>query len=358
MVAHIALLIAGYSAVSNTGWWTQTVDFFATYPAMLLAVAGVGLLVMVVVTSIRAARRKLRYESWHLIHLYAYLGVGLALPHQLWKGADFISSPLTTAYWWTLWIVALACVLCYRLLLPLVRSMRHDLRVVQVAPDGTRGVGVVLEGRALDKLGARAGQFFVFRFLAGPGWTRGNPFSLAFAPTNTHLAIAARVVGDGTRRMARMKPGTRVLIEGPYGTMTGEARTGRKLLMLGAGAGVAPLVSLLQSEPWAPGEATLVTRDHSPEEALLTGPIEDLITGRELRWYRLDGPRTASGSTWRPKTYERWSGGDLLRSMVSGPISAYDVFLCGPPVWMDSLRADLKALGVPDERIHHESFEI
>ena len=27
------------------------------------------------------------------MHLYAYLGVGLAIPHQLWTGADFTSSP-------------------------------------------------------------------------------------------------------------------------------------------------------------------------------------------------------------------------------------------------------------------------
>ena len=57
---------------------------------MLLATAGTALLVMVVVTSVRAARRRLRYESWHLLHLYAYLGVGLALPHQLWTGTDFV----------------------------------------------------------------------------------------------------------------------------------------------------------------------------------------------------------------------------------------------------------------------------
>ena len=58
---------------------------------MLLAAAGTVCLVMVVVTSVRAARRRLRYESWHLLHLYAYLGVGLALPHQLWTGQEFLS---------------------------------------------------------------------------------------------------------------------------------------------------------------------------------------------------------------------------------------------------------------------------
>ena len=59
---------------------------------MLLAARAAPLcLVMVVVTSIKAARRRLRYESWHLLHLYAYLGVGLALPHQLWTGQQFLA---------------------------------------------------------------------------------------------------------------------------------------------------------------------------------------------------------------------------------------------------------------------------
>ena len=92
---------------------------------------------MVVVTSVRAARRRLRYESWHLLHLYAYLGVGLALPHQIWTGTDFVSSPAARAYWWTLYAAALGAVLVYRLGLPLVRTLRHRLvvsRVVEEAP--------------------------------------------------------------------------------------------------------------------------------------------------------------------------------------------------------------------------------
>src|SRR4051794_41715456 len=89
MLTHLVLITWGYAAgeLSRTPatLWELTVD----YPGMLLAVAGTACLVMVVVTSVRAARRRIRYESWHLLHLYAYLGVGLALPHQLWTGQDF-----------------------------------------------------------------------------------------------------------------------------------------------------------------------------------------------------------------------------------------------------------------------------
>ncbi len=50
---------------------------------MLLAIAGTAMLFVVAITSVRAARRRLRYESWHLLHLYAYLGVGLAIPDRV-----------------------------------------------------------------------------------------------------------------------------------------------------------------------------------------------------------------------------------------------------------------------------------
>ena len=45
------------------------------------------------------------------LDLYAYLGVGLALPHQLWTGADFLASTASTVYWWTLYAVAAGAVL-------------------------------------------------------------------------------------------------------------------------------------------------------------------------------------------------------------------------------------------------------
>src|SRR5680860_1321906 len=83
MVVHVVAITLGKPATSTAGLWGTIVDFVVNYPGMLLAVAGTAALVMVTVTSIKAARSRLRYESWHLLHLYAYLGVGLALPQPI-----------------------------------------------------------------------------------------------------------------------------------------------------------------------------------------------------------------------------------------------------------------------------------
>ncbi len=357
LAAHIVLLVLGYAAAAAINPFVQLWEFIWDYPGMLLATAGTLLILLVVVTSIRRARRRLRYESWHLLHLYAYLGVGLALPHQLWTGADFLSSPLATAYWWSLWAAAAASVLVFRIGVPLARSARHGLRVSAVERDGDNGVTVTVSGRALHRLGARAGQFFVWRFVDGPGWTRGHPFSLSSAPTARTVAISARIAGDGTQRLTTLRPGTRVLIEGPYGHMTGEARTGTKLLMIGAGAGVAPLVSLLEEQPYAPGDATLVTRDHTPGDALRQEAIDRLIAERGLRHAPLSGPRAPGTSPWLSVSHGAWRGPDLIRYLAPD-LDAYDVYVCGPVPWMRAVTKDLRAAGVATDRIHSESFTI
>jgi predicted ferric reductase len=168
------------------------------YPGMLLATGGTVCLVLVVVTSVKAARRRIRYESWHLLHLYAYLGVGLALPHQLWTGQQFMSSPARTVFWWTAWGVAAAAVLLFRVGLPLRVNLRHRLRVTSVVREAGGVASVYLTGRRLDRLDVEAGQFLSWRFLGRRGWTRANPYSLSAAPDGRSLRITVQAVGDGS----------------------------------------------------------------------------------------------------------------------------------------------------------------
>lgn len=352
---HILLLVLGYAIDAGENPLVQLWDFTWNYAGMLLAVVGTLLILLVGLTSARRARRRLRYESWHLLHLYAYLGVGLAIPHMIWTGGDFVGDAFTSTLWWVMWGLTSTAVIWYRLLRPVIRSQRHRVVVERIEPDGVRGVRVVMRGRRLDRMGVAAGQFLVWRFLDGPGWTRGHPFSLAEAPTADRLVISAQLVGDGTARLTQLRPGTRVLCEGPFGAMTGEERRGQHLLMIGAGFGVAPLVALLQSERYAPGEATLVTRDHEPGAASSRAAIAELVRRRGVRHIELNGARARVGSTWLPATHAGWNGPDVLRSL-GADLDRADVYLCGPDPWADAVARDLRTAGLQRERLHRESF--
>ena len=220
LMAHLVLVTWGYAGGSLTAspamLWNLTVD----YPGMLLATAATLALVMVVVTSVRAARARLRYESWHLLHLYAYLGVGLALPHQLWTGQQLTTSPARTVFWWTAWGVAAGAVLVWRVLLPLAVNLRHRLRVTAVVPEAPGVWSVHVAGRRLDLLRAEPGQFLLWRFLGAPGRSRAHPYSLSSAPDGRSLRITVAAAGDDSSHVAALRPGSRVLVEGPYGRLT------------------------------------------------------------------------------------------------------------------------------------------
>ena len=355
MIAHIVLICAGYAAQQRVNVFVQLWQFVWDYPGMLLATAGTLLLIAVVVLSMRRVRSRMRYESWHLLHLYGYLGAGLAVPHMLWTGADFSGSATATVYWWLLWAATAAAVIVFRVVRPVWRSLTLDLRVDAVEPDGIRGVWVRVRGRGVHRLGAQAGQFFVWRFLDGAGWMRGHPFSVAAAPTGDALTLSAQVIGDGTERLRRLRPGTRVLVEGPFGIMTRPPRTGGRLLMVGAGSGISPLVALLEAEAYPPGGATLVTRDHTAEHGLRRAAIARLVAERGLRHVDLPGARNAVTPTWLPATHAAWTGVGVLRWLVPH-IDDCDVFVCGPDLWQQAVVADLRTAGVASPRIRTESF--
>jgi predicted ferric reductase len=358
MLGHIALVTFGYAATGRVGVLSQLWDLVRTYPGMLLASAGTGLLVAVVVLSVKAARRRLRYESWHLIHLYAYLGVGLALPHQLWTGTDFVSSPAARAYWWTLYAGTLGAVLVFRVGVPVWRTLRHRLEVTGVVEESPGVVSVHLRGRHLHSLPVRAGQFFLWRFLDGEGSSRAHPYSLSAAPHPDVLRITVKDLGDGSRALAGVRPGTRAVIEGPYGRLTADLQSRRRVTLLAAGIGITPMRALLEELRYAPGDATLLYRARSEEELTFRAELDALAKRRGVRVVYLTGRRAVEpgeDGSWRPESLGHFTDAEALRHLVPD-IARHDVFLCGPDGWTAAARAGLRRAGVPDAHVHEERF--
>jgi predicted ferric reductase len=352
MLAHIGLITWGYAAGELAATPGELWDLTVTYPGMLLAAAGTLCLLLVVATSVRAARRRLRYESWHLMHLYAYLGVGLALPHQLWTGQDFLASPARTVFWWTSWAAAAGAVLVWRVALPLIRSTRSALWTTAVTAEGDGVVSVTMAPRRGRQITAEAGQFFSFRFLAGTGWTRAHPYSLSAAPDGQRLRITVAEVGDGSAALRGLRPGTRVLVEGPYGRLSERARTRRRVALIGAGVGITPLRALAEGLSYAPGEVAVLQRYR--DRPLFQREFEQLATDRGLQMFWLPGHRRAPGS-WLG---EGVGAADDLTALTwwLPDIADRDVYICGPRPWAADVERTLEAAGVPTDHVHVESF--
>jgi predicted ferric reductase len=355
LLAHIALITLGYALADRTDVVHETWTLATSYGGMLLAFAGTAALTAVTVTSVKVARAKLRYESWHLLHLYAYVGVGLSVPHEIWTGTDFTSSRLAQTYWWSVYAVAAGAVLVFRIGMPVWRTLRHGIRVLSVVRESPDVVTVHLGGRGLHRLPVQAGQFFVWRFLDGPGWSRGHPYSLSAAPRHDRVQITAKDLGDGSGRLAGLRPGTPVLIEGPYGRLTGEHRVGDRVAMVACGIGITPMRALLEDLPYAPGDATLVYRARSQPDLIFREELERLADERGISVHYLTGPRVKNRASWLPRGAAKWSDRDALLRMVPD-LQHTDVFVCGPDAWMDAVVTAARQAGLPDDQLHQERF--
>jgi predicted ferric reductase len=359
LLVHIALIIIGYAGGPDkvvSGGVHTAVDLTLNYPGMLLAVVAFALLVMVVITSVRMARAKLRYENWHLLHLYAYLGVGLSIPHEIWSGADFTASKPARLYWWTMYAVAAGAVIVYRVLLPMLRSRRHQLVVDQVVEEAPGMYSVYMRGHQLHRLRAQAGQFFNWRFKDGPGWTAANPYSLSAAPSRDLLRITVKDQGDGSSRAGYLRPGTPVIIEGPYGRLTGDVRTQAKVTLIASGIGITPLRALLEGLDYRPGDATLIYRARNAESIAFEAELNELADRRGAQIFYSVGPRLAVDEpTWLPQSAAHLSDDEALLQLVPD-IARHDVYICGAPAWMEAAHDAALAAGVPIEQIHLERF--
>lgn len=346
-VVHTLLIIWGYAVTAHTNVIHQTRTLIVSYADVLMATVGLGLLVAVGVTSARAARRRLGYETWHLLHLYTYLAVALIFSHQFATGADFISNAPARWLWSVMYILVAALLLWYRLLVPVYRALRYPMYVAEVRHENADTVSVYVTGPSIRRWGAESGQFFRWRFLNRELWWAANPYSLSAAPRPDLLRITVKMGGEHSRALLSLTPGTRVFAEGPYGAMTQDRRRRRKVLLIAGGVGITPLRALFESLPGSPGDVTLVYRARTEQDLVLRSEIESIAQQRGSRVHYLTGPS-------RTDHHDHLSAERLNRLMPD--LREQDVYLCGPETMMAATRTSLIKAGVPRRHIHHESF--
>lgn len=343
IAAHGALIAIGYGQAARTGPLRELGMLLTSYPGVLAATAGFVLLAMAGATSYRVARAKMRHETWWAVHLYVYLGLALSFSHQLSTGAAFVAQPAARIWWISIWLATAGVVIAYRIGLPIWRSVYHRLRVVAVHAEAPGVVSLVLRGHRLDRLAVAGGQFLQWRFLRRGLWWQAHPYSLSALPTRSHMRVTVKDLGDHSGELARLPPGTRVAIEGPYGAFTSRVRSRDAVLLVGAGVGVTPLRALLEDLP-AQVDVEVVLRASAEEDLVLEREVAELVRRRGGRLHRLVGPRSAI-------RLDRAS----LRRLVPD-VAGRDVYICGPSGFSEGVRRAVRACGTPPAQVHHEAF--
>ncbi len=348
IVAHVILTVWGYALLDKLSLPNEISTMLGggIYPGMITATIGTGMLLAVVATSIVIARRRLRYEWWYAVHLLAYGGIALSWFHEIPTGNELVLSRLAADYWRALYVVTLALIVIWRLLVPLAGALRYGLRVAEVTNEGPGVVSLHITGRNIHRLGARAGQFFLWRFLARGAWGTAHPFSLSAAPDGGSLRITVKGLGDHSGRIGQIEPGTRVLAEGPFGIFTNDRRHGDKAVLIAGGIGITPIRALLEAMG---GDLIVLYRVVADADVIFRDELDALCAERGAALHYLVGDHLGAGRDLLGPAH--------LLDLVPD-ITERDVFLCGPPAMADFIRKNVREARVPRRQVHAERFAL
>jgi predicted ferric reductase len=346
VLLHPTFVLLGYSKLDRISFLAEIPNLAGQMPVLLGMIAA-GLVVVVAGLSVRIARRRLSYEAWHTVHLLVYVIVTLGLVHQVYEGSAFKTNVLTQVYWWGLWAFALGALLVGRVLTPLIRNARHQLKVAAVVPEADDVVSVYVTGQDLGRLQARAGQFFLWRFLGHNRWWQVNPWSLSAAPDGRSLRLTAKGIGATSAGLRGLPIGTRVFAEGPYGAFTADRRVTGKSLLIAGGIGVTPIRSLMEDEHLT-GDVVVLYRVRDRAEAVLLGEMHNIASVRGQHLHLLTGRTTAENQPFSPAALA-----ELVPDIVER-----DVFVCGPAGMTGAVLRSLRELKVPARQLHAEVFRL
>ncbi len=350
LLVHTVLITVGYALVDGVSVGSETTRLLDSYPGIVTATIGTAVLVIVVISSLIIVRRRLPYEGWYALHLATYAGIALAYAHQLPTGNEFAANPAQRDYWIALYVATLVLLGAYRVARPAIRGLRHRLRVESVTVEGPGVVSVRIVGRQLDRLGARAGQFLMWRFLTPGRWWQSHPFSLSAAPDEQSLRITVKDVGSFTHGLAGLTPGARVFAEGPFGTFAAASRRRPRVALIAGGIGITPLRALYEELEGGPGDVALIYRVISDEDLVFRDELERLAAAREWELFFAVGDHRA------PEGASLLSPEHLLGLVPD--LAARDVYLCGPVGMMETVRRSLRQAGVPGRQVRTERFAL
>jgi ferredoxin-NADP reductase len=150
----------------------------------------------------------------------------------------------------------------------------------------------------------------------------------------------------------QLRPGTRLLLDGPHGSYR-PRRHAERFVLIAGGIGITPIISLLRTAADA--------GDHRPfmlvygslrwEEVTFREELEELEQRLDLRVVHVltEPPPEWGGEAGFVDT-------DLLARHLPAQLGRAEVFLCGPPPMLSAALDGLERLGVAPEHVHAEQF--
>lgn len=361
LLTHAALIAASRATISRAtalGLFWPVPRWSITFGVIALTLGTATLLVTVF--------KRQSHEMFIYVHRLFGIAFLFATLHMLGTPG----TPLPTEV--KLYLAALAggglLSFAYRSLFGSVLVRRHDYVVAKINELDPTVVEITMEPVA-EPLEFVPGQFVYVTFYSNtfaaqfhpvsirsqgelavvtvrPGDARDqfHPFSITSPPGERRLKVTVKAVGDFTRALHALDEGAAARIEGPYGRFSYLHSRNPAQVWIAGGIGVTPFLSMARGLEPTGRHIDLFYGFKDLDHAYF---LEELagIAQRKPGLRLIEVPEDSNG----PISI------DQVEKMT-GDLGGKDIFLCGPPAMIESLRRQIRDRGVPDAQVHFERF--
>lgn len=286
----------------------------------------------------------LSYQLWLTTHKLLGIPLVFALLHVLLTESDTTSN-LTLRYYLLIWIWLAIFAYCYRTLFGkyLIHKTKYSIAEIDRLGDVIYLVMTPLKSPLIFK----PGQFIFLKIISPSHKQEVHPFSITSAPEGPTLTVAAKMLGDYTATLPTIELDSIVEVEGPYGTF-GEIRGNQSnQIWVAGGIGIAPFLSMLKSLP--KNSSQIIHLFYCVKNETEAAFSQDLISyAKQIPNFHPHLALSAKSGRLTAKTI----------SLLTPDIKSNEIFVCGPPPMMTSLRRQFIELGIKDDLIHTEEFSL
>ncbi|WP_429886321.1 ferredoxin reductase family protein, partial [Geoalkalibacter halelectricus] len=349
ILAHPLILVARDPAL-----------FGAMHPAVMpwhlwAGFISFGALAALMITSLWRKQLRIHYDEWRRAHvLLAVLALVPGVAH-IAGVAHYSATPWKTWLWLLIMLSCLATVGYVRLLKPM-QMLRRPWRVVEVIEE--RGSSWTLVVRPERHAGFRflPGQFAWLTLWSSPFAMKEHPFSISSsAEAVREVRFTIKELGDFTRRIGQVKPGTPVWLDGPYGTFSIDISRAPGYVFVAGGVGIAPVMSMLRTLADRGDQRPLLLfyAYHTWERLTFREELEQLKEQLNLEIvYVLSEPP----SDWQGET--GYLSEEIFARHLPADKAARECFICGPTPMIAVAERGLARQGMPPTQIHSELFDL